>query len=338
MEEGPEGTKWKDNAILYEYAKESKPTMSPIPVQAWDAKAHQEGDSRVIHLDLSKDLKTAWPATAMNQLASFVRIKAGEELTTEAQATSQVFYVIRGDGFSDTPHGKVRWSQGDVFVVPTSDKITHHASKESTQHGGAAFYWVTDEPLCKYLGVSPTEKRFEPAHFTQESLVGAVKKLAADPEAKDKNRIGVLLGTHQTKETKTITHVMWVLFNLLPGNTTQKPHRHTPTALDFAVSAPSKGVYTAMARSIDKDGNLIDPVNAPWKTGGAFTTPPGWWHSHVNETDEDAWVLPVQDAGLLTHQRILDIRFVPDVLDQVKNMTVQGASFEGEVVYVNSKE
>ncbi len=57
-----------------------------------------------------------------------------------------------------------------------------------------------------------------------------------------------------------------------------------------------------MARSIDKEGNLIDPVNAPWKTGGAFTTPPGWWHSHVNESDEDAWVLPVQDAGLFTHQ------------------------------------
>ena len=31
-------------------------TMSPVPVQAWDAKAHEEGESRVIHLDLSKDL------------------------------------------------------------------------------------------------------------------------------------------------------------------------------------------------------------------------------------------------------------------------------------------
>lgn len=62
------------------------------------------------------------------------------------------------------------------------------------------------------------------------------------------------------------------------------------------------GCYTAMAQQIDKEGNLIDPIKAPWLTGGAFTTPPGWWHTHVNETDEDAWVLPVQDAGLLTHQ------------------------------------
>ena len=71
--------------------------------------------------------------------------------------------------------------------------------------------------------------------------MGAVRKLAADPESKDKNRIGVLLGTKQTRETKTLTHVMWALFNLLPAHTTQKPHRHTPTALDFAVSAPAKG-------------------------------------------------------------------------------------------------
>ncbi|KAL3135699.1 hypothetical protein ABBQ38_006170 [Trebouxia sp. C0009 RCD-2024] len=368
------GTPWRENGILWEYAKESKPTMSPVPVQAWDAKAHEEGESRVIHLDLSKDLETPWPATSPNQLASFVRIKAGEAFATEAQATSQVFYVIRryrqsealkrlhkpipvshldgwwhesaemqpqtlsmGDGYSHTSHGQVQWRQGDVWVFPGSEKITHHASKESTEHGGAAFYWVTDEPLCKYLGVTSVEEKFEPAHFTKESLVAAVKQLADEPESKEKNRIGVLLGTKQTQATKTLTHVMWVLFNVLPAGTTQKPHRHTPTALDFAITAPSKGVYTAMARSIDKEGNLIDPVKAPWKTGGAFTTPPGWWHSHVNETDEDAWVLPVQDAGLFTYQRVLDIKFVPAVLNTIKKMEAQGATFEGEKVYVDNK-
>ena len=32
-------------------------------------------------------------------------------------------------------------------------------------------------------------------------------------------------------------------------------------------------------------------------------------HSHHNDTDTPAWVLPMQDAGLYTHQRTLDIRF-----------------------------
>ncbi len=41
----------------------------------------------------------------------------------------------------------------------------------------------------------------------------------------------------------------------------------------------------------------------------AFVTPPGWWHSHQNESDEDAIVLPVQDAGLQTYMQTLDIQF-----------------------------
>ena len=38
----------------------------------------------------------------------------------------------------------------------------------------------------------------------------------------------------------------------------------------------------------------------------------GWWHSHHNDTDQPAWVLPMQDAGLYTHQRTLDIRFATE--------------------------
>ena len=51
---------------------------------------------------------------------------------------------------------------------------------------------------------------------------------------------------------------------------------------------------------------------AEWETGAMFVTPPGWWHSHHNESAEEAWVLPVQDAGLYTHQRTLDIRFAEE--------------------------
>jgi hypothetical protein len=36
---------------------------------------------------------------------------------------------------------------------------------------------------------------------------------------------------------------------------------------------------------------------------------PGLWHSHHNESGHPAHVLPIQDAGLHTHLRTLDIRF-----------------------------
>ena len=33
------------------------------------------------------------------------------------------------------------------------------------------------------------------------------------------------------------------------------------------------------------------------------------WHEHHNEGSETAWVFPVQDAHLVTYERVLDIRF-----------------------------
>jgi hypothetical protein len=68
-------------------------------------------------------------------------------------------------------------------------------------------------------------------------------------------------------------------------------------------------VYTLMGKKIDSDGNIIDPIKCYWQTGTVFVTPPGWWHSHHNESYEDAYVLPIQDAGLYTYQRTLNIQF-----------------------------
>jgi gentisate 1,2-dioxygenase len=67
--------------------------------------------------------------------------------------------------------------------------------------------------------------------------------------------------------------------------------------------------YTMIGKRIDGDGHIIDPVRADWAPGAAFVTPPGWWHSHHNDSSEDAIVLPIQDAALYTHLQTLDIRF-----------------------------
>ena len=48
-----------------------------------------------------------------------------------------------------------------------------------------------------------------------------------------------------------------------------------------------------------------------WEPHGAFVTPPGMWHAHHNESGERAWIIPIQDAGLHTYLRSLDIRFAP---------------------------
>lgn len=62
-----------------------------------------------------------------------------------------------------------------------------------------------------------------------------------------------------------------------------------------------------MGSELDEEGNIINPIKMPWKGGVMFATPPGLWHSHHNDGDTDAYVLPIQDAGLLLYQRILGI-------------------------------
>jgi gentisate 1,2-dioxygenase len=130
--------------------------------------------------------------------------------------------------------------------------------------------------------------------------------------------MGVLMGNASTEGaggTRTATHTLWSLLNLLPPGDAQRPHRHNSVALDLCVAADppaadgSGGVYTLMGPTLDAEGWVAQPVRCVWRPGAVFTTPPGWWHSHHNETGRPAWVLPVQDAGLYTHQRTLDIRF-----------------------------
>ena len=82
-----------------------------------------------------------------------------------------------------------------------------------------------------------------------------------------------------------------------------------------------------MGKEIDSDGLVIDPIRCDWTAGTVFVAPPGWWNSHHNSSDDAAWVLPIQDAGLYTHQRTLDIRFVDDELKLHKAGRIRGSAF-----------
>lgn len=309
-----------DDVRIFEYTSAANPDMNEQPVLAHDASQHRSGPSRVIPFDLSEAMDIAYPATSPNLLASFIRIVEGESVESQAVATSQGFYVIRGSGKSviSGETEEVEWEEGDLFVVPSKEggnakSVVHSATKD------AAIYWVSDEPLLKYLGVAPIVEKFNITHFTREAMLNEVERISHEPGVEHRNRMGILLGNKSTEDnTKTLTHTLWSLLNVLPAGDAQRPHRHNSVALDLCVSASTAvnadgkaKVYTLMGPELDEDGWVKDPVKCEWTTGSVFTTPPGWWHSHHNESDEAAWVLPMQDAGLLTHQRILDIRFAP---------------------------
>jgi gentisate 1,2-dioxygenase len=293
---------WAQEIVSWEYSAAATPDLKEVPIQPFPASLHEQGKTRVIALDLSKELETPYLATSPNLLANYVRICEGESISTAVIATSEVFFVMRGSGRTETEEGTISWKQGDAFTLPCNQGIKHYANEDT------ALYWTHDGPLLQYLGVVPTKPQFKPSFFSKEYLHEEIEQLREVALQEKRNRVGIILGNVATTKTKTITHTMWSLFNLLPAGEMQKAHRHQSVALDLAVvSGPD--TYTLIGKKVDENGDIIDPVKAMWATNTVFVTPPGLWHSHHNESNQDGYVFPVQDAGLHSYMRTLDIQF-----------------------------
>jgi len=295
---------------FFEYTKAANPvssgTISVVPFCEFLSHLHEEGPTRIIPFDLSKELVCDGPASSPNLSANFIRIEIGKEIRTSVNATSELFFVIRGYGTTTRAGTTIEWNKGDFFVLPGGADSVHNASSD------AAFYWVNDEPLLKYLGVKADVERFSPTLYKAEECVRELSKVAADPASHDRNRVSILLGNKNFPQTMTVTHTLWAMFGLLPKHSVQPPHRHNSVALDLVLDC-KPGCYSLISRHIDKEGNLINPVRQDWKPNSAFITPPYFWHSHHNESGQDARVIPIQDAGLQTYMRTLNIEFANPV-------------------------
>lgn len=314
----------KNNGRMYEYMSASNPNLSKIPVLTHSYKLHQQGPTRCIPFDLSDNLNIPYSATSPNLLASFIRITNNEIFFYKSQSTSSVFYIIKGNGTIHIPNintnnnnnSQVNYFEGDLIVIPGSKDI-NSLIKINSINTNTSIYCINDEPLLKYLNVAPIDINFEPTIFRKKDMLNKIEEISHEPDAKHKNRLGILLGNKKTDPiekggsgTLTLTPTMWSLLNVLPKNSFQKPHRHNSVALDLCVSGGCDGVYTLMGPELDESGSKVkDPVKCNWENGSVFVTPPGWWHSHHNDTNSDAYVLPIQDAGLYTYQRTLNIEF-----------------------------
>jgi gentisate 1,2-dioxygenase len=192
-----------------------------------------------------------------------------------------------------------------VVTLPAGSRSTHCAEAD------AVLYWVHDEPLLRHLGVQARVPRFRPTRYPAERSRIELARVAAAPGAGNRNRISVLLANAEQPRSLTVTHVLWAMIGLLPAGQVQPAHRHQSVALDLIIDCPPEGCYTLVGDRIDEDGRIRNAARVDWVAGGVFVTPPGKWHAHHNETDVDAYLVPVQDAGLQTYLRTLDIRFSP---------------------------
>ena len=305
--------------LFFEYTKAANPlakgAISQIPFAELPSSLHESGATRVISFDLSASLDCEAPATSPNLSASFLRICAGEVLVTHVNATSELFYVMRGKGKTVRDAQSINWQTGDFVIMPGGKKATHWAEND------AALYWINDQPLLTYLGVKVDTERFATQLYPAAECKRQLQIVRDDPAAADRNRVSVLLANKKFPQTLTATHTLWAMFGILPIDAVQPPHRHNSVALDLILEC-QPGCYSLISRDIDQAGRLINPVRQDWKPYSAFITPPYYWHSHHNESGAVAHLIPIQDAGIQTYMRTLDIEFAHPVQTKGKSPLV----------------
>ena len=296
-----------ENCLFYEYTTAADPitsgAISHIPFADFSSELHESGGTRIIPLDISAELGCEGPATSPALCANFVRILAGDALSTNFNATSQLFYVMYGSGLTDFDGIKIPWKKGDFVVLPMGKETSHFANTDSV------FYLVHDEPLLRYLGAKANIHRFKPTLYTAEDSLRELAKVKKEAEAVNRSRISVLLANKAMDQTLTVTHTLWAMLGVLPKNAVQLPHRHQSVALDLILDC-APGCYTLVGTRISAQGEIINPTRVDWKPYSAFITPPGYWHAHYNESIMEAHLIPLQDAALQTYLRTLEIRFV----------------------------
>ena len=289
-----------DYISAYEYEKNVNPTLAKIPIKK---KNINECDYGITIIDNSELYNIDFFATTPNLLASFIKLEPGKCINlSDCFSTSNLFFVIKNNALFTIDDKNISVNEGDILIAPYFTNMNiQNIDNEDLQ-----IYYVNDSPLLNYLGAKPQHKIFETSIYSKAFLTENLNNLS-DP---NNNRKGILLSNIDTEKLgiNTITPVMWALYNELPPNTVQKPHKHNSVALDLCIScSDSENIFTLVGDELDENGNILNPIKINWKESEMFITPPGLWHSHNNTGKTFAYILPIQDAGLLLYQRILGI-------------------------------
>jgi gentisate 1,2-dioxygenase len=318
----------------YEYESNVNPTLVPVPIITKNVKDCSVG---INFIDNGSLYNVDYKATSPNLLASFIVLDEHKDddsqthqlqfdasngiLDTEINAASYLFYVLQGkcrfvlseevyvrgeeygETYIDTIYKEFIVEDGEIFICPTflGLKITNMLENEKTE-----IYCVNDSPLLNYLGAEAQKQLFKPCIYNKKFIQENLHALS-DPK---NNRKGILLSNTDTEKigVNTITPTLWALYNELPPAAKQRPHKHNSVALDLCISCTdSENIYTLVGDELDENGKIVNPIKVHWKQGEMFITSPGLWHSHHNDGDTYAYILPIQDAGLLLYQRILGI-------------------------------
>ncbi len=243
--------------------------------------------------DISAELACAFPATSPLVLARYARIRAGETLTADFNATGVLAYAIRGRGSVASAGEMLNWAAGDLLLLPGGEAHPWAAEED------AVLWLVTNEPQLAFdharapaPGMAPTD----PVHYPAAEIAEQVDLLMQTGRTEEIPGSALIFSAERQEATRNALPTLTCAMNALEPGQSQRPHRHNSVAVSLIVEG--EGCYSVV------DGRRKDW--APWAT---TITPPVSSHSHHNEGPQRAMFLIVQDGGIFYHARAMGFEF-----------------------------
>ncbi len=248
----------------------------------------------LIACDRSHALGTPYPATTPLVLARYARIRAGEALSTEFQASGVMVYVMQGSGSSLCSGELVVWGPGDVFVLPGGCPHLHRAGEL------AAVLWiVTNEPQLAFehlRGPAPGQAPTDVVHFPADEIERQIDLIYEVGRGSDIAGSALIFSSTKQEAIRNLLPTLTVAMNSLQPGIAQRPHRHNSVAVSLVIAG-------------DNCHSMVDGKRKQWSRWATTVTPATSVHSHHNQGDKRAMFLIVQDGGLYYYTRALGFSF-----------------------------
>ena len=260
------------------------------PARALDA----DTPTGLIACDRSRELGTAFPATTPLVLARYARIRAGESLHTEFQASGVIAYAMLGSGTTECGGEQVAWKAGDVFVLPGGVALVHRAGPEH-----AVLWIVTNEPQLAFerlRGPAEGDAPTEVVHFPADEIARQIDLLYEVGRGNDIAGSALIFSSTRQEAIRNVLPTLTVAMNSLPPGVSQRTHCHNSVAVSLVING-------------DHCHSMVDGRRKDWSQWATTVTPPTAMHSHHNEGDTRAMFLIVQDGGLYYYTRALGFAF-----------------------------
>ena len=248
----------------------------------------------LIACDISDQLACAFPATTPLVLAHYARIRSGETLHTDFNASGVIAYVIAGRGTTTCAGETVAWNIGDLFILPGGEPATHTAGDTDS-----VLWVVTNEPQLAFENLrapAPGQAPTDVVHYTGAEIARQIDLLYAVGRTEQIAGSALIFSAERQEATRNILPTLTAAMNSLPGGVVQRPHRHNSVAVSLVI----KG---------ERCFSIIDGKRKDWAPWATTITPPVSVHSHHNGGNEMALFLIIQDGGIFYHARAMGFEF-----------------------------